>query len=96
MRTSSFIDDGRLTVVLAEIHERRAGVKIGAGLIVAVKLVDVLDELAVEQMQRDMLWTDAGAFAAVGAAGDDVERTDDVEHVFLKGIGDGLVFKAGM
>ena len=25
-----------------------------------------------------------------------MERTDDVEHVFLKGIGDGLVFKAGI
>ena len=96
MRTSSFIDDGRLTVVLTEIHERRAGVKIGSGLIVPVKLVDVLDELAVEQMQRDMLWTDAGAFAAVGAAGDDVEGPDDVEHIFLERIGDGLVIKAGI
>ena len=45
-------------------------------------------------MQRDMLRTDAGAFAAVGAAGDDVEGPDDVEHIFLKRIGDGLVLKA--
>ena len=96
MRTSSFIDDGRLTVVLAEIHERRAGVEIGAGLIVTVEFIDVLDELAVQKMQRDMLRTDAGAFTAVGAPGDDVEGTDDMEHVLLERIGNGLVLKAGI
>ncbi len=67
-----------------------------ARLIIAVKLVDVLYELAVQQVQRDMLRTDARAFAAVGAAAGDVERADDVEHVFLKAVGGGLVGNAGI
>ena len=41
-----------------------------------------------------MLRTDTGAFAAVGAAGDDVEGPDNVEHVLLERVGDGLILKA--
>ena len=48
-----------LGVGFREIDQRMALADLLARLIFAVKLVDVLDELAVQQMQRNVLRTDA-------------------------------------
>ena len=51
-----------------------------------------MDELSVEQVERDILRTDSGAFAAVGASTRNMEGTDDMEHLFFKAVGNRLVF----
>ena len=53
---------------------------------VSDKAVDIVDELAVQKMQRDMLRANARAFAAVGTSACNMERTDNVEHLLFEGI----------
>ena len=43
-----------------------------------------------------MLRTNARAFAAVGTSSDNVERADNVEHFFLKGVCSRFVFHTGV
>ena len=67
VRASSLVDDGRLAVVLGEVHERRAAVKIRAGLIFAVQLVSrkiyTVDRLAqlslLEKLPNSYMWASA-------------------------------------
>ena len=87
---------GRLEIVLGIVDNRRTAADLRAGLIVAVEAVDVVDEFTVEQMKRDMLRADAGAFAAIRAASGHMEGADDVEQLFLKGVGRRLVLHAGI
>ena len=78
-------------VFSGEAGQRTSCFRIGTGLIFTVKCVDVLDELAVEQVQGDALRTYTTAFTTVGAAACHVESTDDVEHLLFKGIHIGFL-----
>ena len=82
----------RLAVVFAVSAKRRLSIGIFARLIVTVERVDVLDELAVEEVEGDILGTYSGAFAAVGATSCNVERSDDVEHLFFEAVCGRFVF----
>ena len=55
LRLPSSATIGGLAVALIEVLQRMALADLRAGLIIAVERVDVLDELAVEQMQRNAL-----------------------------------------
>ena len=48
---------GRLGVFFCEGSQRVTGFRIAACGVIAVKLVDILDELAVEEMERNALGT---------------------------------------
>ena len=85
-----------LTVVQAVGAKRGLCFGILAGLVIAVKRVDILDKLAVKQVERNALRAYARAFAAVGASAHHVEGTDDVEHILLKGVGSCLLCNAGV
>ena len=77
--------NARLYVVEGKARQRALCLRIDTGLELTVKFVDILDELAVEEMQRNALRAYAAALAAVCAAAGNVECTDDVEHSLLKG-----------
>ena len=47
-------------------------------------------------MERNVLRTYSGALAAVCTSARNVERADDVEHLFFKAVGDSLVFNTGV
>ena len=51
---------------------------------ILVELVDVLDELAVQKMQRNSLGAYARTLAAVGASARNVERADYVEQLLFE------------
>ena len=71
----------RFEIVRLIVDNRSAAADRFTRLIIAVEAVDVVDEFPVQQVQRDVLRADAGAFAAVGAASGDVERADYVEEL---------------
>ena len=79
------------TSPLGVVDERSAASDLCARLIFAVELVDVLDELAVQKVKRDVLRAYSRALSAVGASSGDVERADDVEHLILEGVCGRLV-----
>ena len=91
-----FVYDRGLTIVKCKVHKRRLCIHIAAGLIFAVKGVDILNEFPVEQVQRDTLGAYTAAFAAVGAAACHVEGADDVEHILLEGVDSRLLGHAGV
>ena len=90
------MNDGRLYIVLSKADKGMSYVGIVTGLIITVKCVDILDELSVEEVKRNMLGTYSGAFAAVGTSSGNVERADDVEHIFLKAVVSCFLSNAGV
>jgi hypothetical protein len=86
---------GRLNVVQGIIYERTSLADLLASLIGAIAFVDLLDELAVQKMERNVLGASAGALAAVSATAGHVEGTDDVEHLLFKAVGGRLVLHTG-
>lgn len=92
---ASFINHIRLAVFLGEVHQRRTAACLCTCLIFAVIGVDILDELPVQQMERNVLRTYSGAFSAVRTAACNVECTDDVEHILFEGVCCCLLRNAG-
>ena len=85
-----------LDVLGGVVHDRGAAADCGTRLIFPIEAVNILDELAVQKVQRNVLRANAGTFAAIGAATDHMERADDVEHLFLKAVCRRLVLHAGV
>ena len=90
------MDDGGFHVFLGEVHQRRTGLRIGTGLVLAVEFIDILDELSVQQVQGDILGADTGALATVGAAGGHMESPDDMIHILFEGSCGCLLRDAGV
>jgi hypothetical protein len=86
---------GRLNVVQGIIYERTSLANLLACLIGAIAFVDLLDKLAVQKMERNVLGASAGALAAVSATAGHVEGTDDVEHLLFKAVGGRPVLHTG-
>ena len=86
----------RLYVIKRVVNQRAPLVNNFACLIFTVKLVNILNELSVEQMERNVGRTYARALATVGATTGNVERSDNMEHTFLKAVCSTLVFNAGI
>ena len=59
MMTPPFHGFDRLRIVLREVDNRRAASNLCARLRIAVVAVDIQNELAVQQVQRNILWADA-------------------------------------
>ena len=60
--------DAGLAIALIEVLQRMALADFIARAVFAVEFIDILDEFAVKQMQRDALGADTAALTAVGAA----------------------------
>ena len=76
------------------VYQRCSRAYLSACLIFAVEFVNILNELTVEQVKRDVLGANSGAFATVGAASCYVESSDDVEELFFKAVSRRFVFNA--
>ena len=83
---TSFVNDGGLGVFGGEAYERSAASCLCTCYVLAVDLIDILDELSVEEVERDALRTYSAALSTVGASARYVEGTDDVEHLLLEGV----------
>ena len=86
-----FVNDGGLGVFSGEVYERCAAACLCACYVLAVDLIDILDELSVEEVERDALRTNSAALSAVGASACDVERADYVEHLFFEAVNVSLL-----
>ena len=73
-----------LGVVCTEAGQGSFAFQVGSGLIVTVDGVDILDELAVEQVQGNSLGADPAAFAAVRATPGHMEGTNHMEHLLFE------------
>ena len=60
--------NGGFGVILREADKRMLHFRVFACLIFSVKRVDILDELAVQQVERNVFGAYSRAFAAVGAS----------------------------
>ena len=88
--------NGGFGVILREADQRMLHFRVFACLIFSVEGVDILDELSVQQMERNVFRTYSGAFAAVGASARYMERTDDVEHILFKAVVSGFLSDTGV
>ena len=83
---SPFVNDRGLGIFSGEAYERCTASRLCACYVLAVDLIDILDELSVEEVERDALRTYSAALATVGASARNVERADNVEHLLLEGV----------